>query len=658
MLRVVYGSSTGTAEDEAVRVASQLGCFRGRAVEVLPADELSVASLVDRCLLYPHRVFLALAANMRMCVVKKCSSSSCQRLAMVRMIAQSFHGCDNSLSALGVVPNNMSTFWKHLLKRSIPISALAHLKYAVFGFGDSSYEKFNAAARKLSVRLRQLGATELLPIGLGDDQSAFGYLATLDAWLVELTALLHLVSAPGSDRDSAWSAYSVTRCQCRAHVVDAAEQLPEQAMHPAVSGALDAEASDPLDQAFASSFGDVFVHGAAPMLCAVEENSRMTASDWTQTVHLVSLRLPSRVAFAGGDIAIVYPSNGLDVCSRLLARLGLRGDSCVRVQRKAPVSSSTRGRVGDLHCTLHTLVRRYLDISGTPKRNFFSSVATLAANSEEADKLLELSSAQGYDLFFDYCARERRSFLEVLEEFPSIALSVEQLVQLVPVLRPRYFSIASSGQIDSTLVQICVALVSYSTPYRRAKEGVCSAYLTRLRLGEHVWVAIKKGVLAVPAPDVPCIMVGPGTGVAPMRAIAQELTADSRRSADSVLFFGCRGRLKDDLFAGEWRHCAVEGPPLPESTSARFSVVKAYSRDGPDKVYVTHCIQTWSSMLWRLIDKGAVVFVSGSAKNMPRDVRAAIVRVIAAHGGRSEAEALKYLSEMEKRGRYVAEVWS
>ena len=73
-----------------------------------------------------------------------------------------------------------------MLRRDLPGDSLKKLKFAVFGLGDSSYTKFNAVARRLHARLNQLGATELLPRGLGDDQSENGYLTDLDPWLVSL----------------------------------------------------------------------------------------------------------------------------------------------------------------------------------------------------------------------------------------------------------------------------------------------------------------------------------------------------------------------------------------------------------------------------------------------------------------------------------------
>lgn len=56
-------------------------------------------------------------------------------------------------------------------------------RFAVLGLGDSSYVKFNFAAKRLNKRLAQLGGQSLIPIGLGDDQHDLGYDATVDPWI-------------------------------------------------------------------------------------------------------------------------------------------------------------------------------------------------------------------------------------------------------------------------------------------------------------------------------------------------------------------------------------------------------------------------------------------------------------------------------------------
>lgn len=92
----------------------------------------------------------------------------------------------------GDPPDNMRSFWRFLLRKGLPRDSLTSLSFAVFGLGDSSYEKFNAAARRLDVRLEQLGARRFLAIGGADDQSPKGMEADVDEWCTRMWATLLL----------------------------------------------------------------------------------------------------------------------------------------------------------------------------------------------------------------------------------------------------------------------------------------------------------------------------------------------------------------------------------------------------------------------------------------------------------------------------------
>jgi len=78
----------------------------------------------------------------------------------------------------------MKTFWKFLLRKSLPNDSLSKLCFAVVGLGDSSYQKFNFVAKRLNKRLLQLGATAILPIALCDDQHDLGIGGVLSPWIV------------------------------------------------------------------------------------------------------------------------------------------------------------------------------------------------------------------------------------------------------------------------------------------------------------------------------------------------------------------------------------------------------------------------------------------------------------------------------------------
>ncbi|PNH06259.1 NADPH-dependent diflavin oxidoreductase ATR3 [Tetrabaena socialis] len=131
-----------------------------------------------------------------------------------------------------------------------------------------------------------------------------------------------------------------------------------------------------------------------------------------------------------------------------------------------------------------------------------------------------------------YNQREGRTVAEALSDFRSASPPLEWLLEAAPPLRPRLFSAASSQRLRGpSVVQVLVALVRYSTPYKRPKVGLCSAYLASLdpeaaaAAGEEVRVAVwtERGCLRMPKSlATPLILVGPGTGVAPFRSFLEE----------------------------------------------------------------------------------------------------------------------------------------
>lgn len=102
-------------------------------------------------------------------------------------------------------------------------------------------------------------------------------------------------------------------------------------------------------------------------------------------------------------------------------------------------------------------------------------------------------------------------------------------------------------------------------------------------------------------------MVGPGTGVAPMRAFLQERRhqkAAGQTVGDTVLFFGCRRRDDDFIYEDELMQYAQDG--------TLTTLELAFSREQPEKVYVQHKLRDKAQQLWDLIhNKGAYIYVCG-----------------------------------------------
>jgi sulfite reductase alpha subunit-like flavoprotein len=90
----------------------------------------------------------------------------------------------------GEFPETMLNLWSHLEDKCDKHTfSESSLRYGVFGLGSSMYaagDQFNRAARRLDIRLEELGGERLIEVGLGDDQAAELYRGELDAWIEKL----------------------------------------------------------------------------------------------------------------------------------------------------------------------------------------------------------------------------------------------------------------------------------------------------------------------------------------------------------------------------------------------------------------------------------------------------------------------------------------
>merc|ERR1719221_1139170 len=125
----------------------------------------------------------------------------------------------------------------------------------------------------------------------------------------------------------------------------------------------------------------------------------------------------------------------------------------------------------------------------------------------------------------------------------------------------------------------------------------------------------------LPSDGVPIIMVGPGTGVAPMRGFIQDRVADGRN--ENVLFFGCRDEsdyiYRDELEAWEKDKC--------------LKLFVAFSRRrGTPKIYVQDLISQEASLVAEYVRRGAYIYICGDASKMAPDVKATIARVLTEAG--------------------------
>ena len=69
----------------------------------------------------------------------------------------------------------MIKLWKLLLRGDLLSDLFDETSFTVFGLGDSAYERFCWASKKLVRRMESLGAKEFHPSCHADEQERFGY---------------------------------------------------------------------------------------------------------------------------------------------------------------------------------------------------------------------------------------------------------------------------------------------------------------------------------------------------------------------------------------------------------------------------------------------------------------------------------------------------
>ncbi|KAJ1285261.1 hypothetical protein BS78_03G266700 [Paspalum vaginatum] len=515
------------------------------------------------------------------------------------------------------------------------------------------------AAKKLDRRLLHLGAEPVIGIGLGDDQHPSGYEGALDPWLLSLWKSLNETDLSLLPRISDINDPNLNILgNPKVHIIYySSNEVPQ-----------DSTLSDPnkiistaRSMSPALQFHD---DGEPPYMLQMVKNQRLTKEDSDRDVRHFELEDPSSaINYKIGDALEILPSQNPAAVDAFIERCNLDPDCYITIQVRSRDKVSKGSILNSLkdHIKLKTFVALTMDVaSASPQRYFFEVMSFFATAEHEKEKLQYFASPEGRDDLYRYNQKESRTVLEVLEDFPSVQMPFEWLVQLTPPLKKRAFSISSSPLAHPKQIHLTVSIVSWLTPFKRTRHGLCSTWLAGLNPNKDNLIPcwIHQGSLPPPRPLVPLVLIGPGTGCAPFRAFVEERAAQAAAepTAPVMFFFGCRNQDNDFLYKDFWlTHAQDEGMLSSKKGGGLFV---AFSRDQPQKIYVQHKIKEQSARVWNLLISGAAVYIAGSSTKMPADVTAALEEVICKEGGATQAAASKWLRELERAGRFNIETWS
>jgi sulfite reductase (NADPH) flavoprotein alpha-component len=344
-----------------------------------------------------------------------------------------------------------------------------------------------------------------------------------------------------------------------------------------------------------------------------------------ETWHIEFDLAPSGLDYVVGDSFGMFPINAPALVDAIIKALA------------APADFPIGGR---------TLREVMLDgVSLSPAPDMLFQLFSYITGGERRVKARALSSGEDPD--GDAATLD---VLAAIEKFPGIRPDPEAFIESLDPLQPRLFSISSSHKCNPGRVALTVDAVRYDLAKRR-RLGVASTFLAdRIAPGETIKVYVQKAhAFGLPEnPATPIIMIGPGTGVAPFRAFLQERIA-TKAPGRNWLFFGHQHSNTDFFYEDEFKEM--------KSSGALTRLTLAWSRDGDQKIYVQDRMREVGRDIWAWLAEGGHVFVCGDAKRMAKDVEVALVDIVAQHGARSTEEAIAFVGELKKKGRYQQDVY-
>lgn len=615
---VLYATQTGTAESFA-RQLEREGPEHGFFVHVVDLEDIQVEDLVDES--------------------KSDPDSGTARAIFLAATYGEGEAPDNATMFVNAMAEKGGTEILFESKSSpdltAPESCLVGLDYGVFGLGNKQYDHYNAMGKFFDHAIGRLGGNRVVPLGLGDDDSDLE--GDFENWKDN-------VLWPTLKKRYLADASVLAN---RKPTTQSLPDCPFEIVYHTGNGTK-AE-SIPLAQVHASSR-----HYFTAVDCPVKLVRELrTPQDLGSTVHVeIDISNANDLTYQTADNLGVLPRNDLRVVESVAESLGYDLDRVFSV--KAAADQEWHGAPFPMPLTIRECLTRYLDLTSAPLRSELKLLANYAKDPTDQNALIRMASKEGRAEYREKILDDYVGLVDLLKRCPSIEIPLEHLINVCSLMQTRFFTISSSSSVHPNTVHLTVSVTQANRKDGSIFKGVCSNYLAEQRESSLVRVFNRPSSFRLPSdPSKPILMIGPGTGVAPMRALLQE-RAYQRQSLQpvgkNILYFGCKSAKQDFIYEDELRAF--------EKTGDLHELHVAFSREQKEKVYVQHLLLQNAAATWGLIDgEGAHIYVCGGVK-MGHDVLEALRSIATQQGSLSPSAAKDYLAALTKEGRLVQELWA
>ncbi|MGN5240212.1 bifunctional cytochrome P450/NADPH--P450 reductase [Rhodococcus sp. SJ-3] len=486
--------------------------------------------------------------------------------------------------------------------------SLRGVRLALLGCGDTQWPTYQAFPRRAFAKLTEAGAVPLIDRCEADAAGDFD--GGVSAWI---SALWEALSTEyGVTAAARGSRYRM-------------EVLTEADIRP-----------------------DVLSSTAVPL--TVIENKELTgdpAGLWDFSleaprpgVRAIVAELPPDLSYSAGDHLAVFPRNEAVQVQRALHLLRTSPDQVVRLHTRGTTHLPVNTPV-----TAGLLLTEFSELQEPATR---SDLETLAAHTGCPNTLGRLTALA--DTYTEEIVGKRVCVLDLLERFPAVVLPLEVFLEMTGPIRPRYYSISSSPLAAPNHVRLTVGLVDGASWAGSGRyRGTCSNYLAGLAPGDVFYGHVRTPAPAFRLPEdptTPVILIGPGTGIAPLRSFVEE-RAHTAATGPVELFTGCRHPEHDRLYAEDldaWHAAGL----------ARVHTAYSALPDHPER-FVQQALVAEADRIRELLERGAHIYVCGDGLHMAPAVRRTLARILAV---RTDDDGEVPLHRLESEGRFHQDIFA
>ena len=559
----------------------------------------------------------------------------------------------------GDPPDNAYDF-AHWLRSGLSASTLTGLRFAILGIGSSNYKWYNQFSLTTFDHLRKADADPIMDLYLADDAQSL--------------------------TDEGYFSWSTKLFDCFVSKLGMPEQIRPYEPSLDVQSTNDSIPLDSiytprqLDTSLTNRSKGPFPSPIRPL--PILDARKLTESPARPFFHLdIDISSHPDIKYLTGDHIAIWPENEEAEIELLCLQLGIPPQSVydpLRILKVKP--AALWNPAGSDVITLDALFKIHLDIAAAVSRELIQDLKEFAPTPAAKDFLQSVSASKKD--YTRYRSSDRITFASVLRDAsPDKAwqIPVSFLLERIPPMKPRYYSIASASSVHPRKVSITVSLntVALESP-NQVHRGLASHYLysksmtslnnshvapgtssdaepTRQSLLplHNIWCSLQKSKFRLPANlRRPIVMIATGSGIAPFRAYVQHAVKQDKLGHDVaqlVLYFGCRSP-EEHLYKDELESSQVQ-------LGAKLQITAVYSRSGAKPRHVQDAICDSIDHLSRLLlEQEASMYICGSTA-MARDVNQGLSEGLCRTRSWTAEQFASFESDAKRSRRWQEDVW-